>query len=49
MGLGTVGKVFAVQEQGSKFGPQNLYWKKKTSLLASISNPKAGSCRRVDS
>lgn len=29
MGLGTVGKVFAVQEQGSEFGPQNLYLGKK--------------------
>lgn len=28
MGLGTVGKVFAAQEQGSEFGPQNLCWKK---------------------
>lgn len=45
MGLGTVGKVFAVQEQGSEFGPQNLCWEKKTTLLASISNPKASSFR----
>lgn len=45
MGLGTVGKMFAVQEQGSEFGPQNLCWKKKKKqacwLLYLISRPVA--------